>query len=252
MEPDCVVIIPARLASSRFPGKVLAPLAGRPLITHVIDRVRAARSSSRLIVATDDRRIAAVVEAHAAEAWLTDPSHPSGTDRIAEVARELECQLVVNVQGDEPMLPPSAIDRCVEALAEDPGAGLSTLAHAVDVDRAQDPNVVKVVRDRRGRALYFSRAPIPRLRPGEAGSLLRHIGIYGYRRDVLLRLADLEPTPLERHERLEQLRALEHGIAIQVGLVDWAVQGVDTPADLERVEALLAAATSPGETQGGR
>ncbi len=248
--PGVVVIIPARYASQRFPGKVLAPLAGRPLLAHVIERARASTNVDRLIVATDDQRIVEVARQAGAEARLTDPRHASGTDRVAEVASDLDCELVLNLQGDEPLVPPSAIDRCAEALRDDPEAGLSTLAHSLPRSEAADPNAVKVVLDGRGRALYFSRSVIPYQRDEEpaAALLLRHVGIYGYRRDQLLRLAATPPTPLEQSERLEQLRALELGIPIRGAIVDWQVHGVDTRADLARVEALLR--TAPVATAG--
>jgi 3-deoxy-manno-octulosonate cytidylyltransferase (CMP-KDO synthetase) len=236
-----VVVIPARFASKRFPGKVLAPLCGRPLIEHVIDRARSSRLTARLIVATDDARILDVARRAGAEARLTDPAHQSGTDRVAEVMRDVDGEIIVNLQGDEPLVPPTAIDSCAAALADDPAAGMATLAHPLPRRLADDPNAVKVTFDARGRALYFSRSVIPYQRDaGGAGSLLyRHIGIYGYRRPALLELAAAAPTPLEQAERLEQLRALEMGIPIRVEIVDWDTPGVDTPADLERVAALI-------------
>jgi 3-deoxy-manno-octulosonate cytidylyltransferase (CMP-KDO synthetase) len=242
-DPRVSVVIPARYASTRFPGKVLAPLAGRPLIVHVIERARAARLPSTVIVATDDARIAEVAARAGAEIKLTSPAHPSGTDRVAEAARDLEAEIVVNLQGDEPCVPPSAVDRCAEPLLEDNAVDMVTLAHIVDRAVACDPNAVKVVCDQRSNALYFSRHPIPFVRDREdAGappSYLRHIGIYAFRRRVLIKLAALAPTPLERAESLEQLRALEHGFTIRVRLVDWAALGVDTPDDLRRAEAYL-------------
>jgi 3-deoxy-manno-octulosonate cytidylyltransferase (CMP-KDO synthetase) len=236
-----VVVIPARYASKRFPGKILAPLAGRPLIAHVIDRARAARCCERLIVATDDQRIVDACLTAGAEAVLTDPDHASGTDRVAEVIGDIECSIIVNLQGDEPLVPPEAVDRCAEALIGDPEAGMATLAHPISRQAAADPNAVGVVCDRYGRALYFSRSVIPYQRDEASGAdlLLRHVGIYGYRRATLLELAAAPPTPLEQAERLEQLRALEMGVRIRVEIVEWEAHGVDTPEDLARVEALI-------------
>jgi 3-deoxy-manno-octulosonate cytidylyltransferase (CMP-KDO synthetase) len=240
-----VVVIPARYAATRFPGKLLAPLLGRPVIAHVIERAQRATLAARVVVATDDERIGEVARRAGAEVRMTAPDLPSGTDRVAQVAAEIDSEILVNLQGDEPCMPPAAIDRCVEPLIADKAVDMATLAHIVDVEAALDPNAVKVVIDRWSNALYFSRHPIPFIRDrmdDEASAPsphLRHIGIYGYRRDVLLMLARTPPTPLERAERLEQLRALEHGIRIRVAIVDWAAPGVDTPADLERAEAFL-------------
>jgi 3-deoxy-manno-octulosonate cytidylyltransferase (CMP-KDO synthetase) len=252
-DPRVAVVIPARYGSVRFPGKVLKPLLGRPLIAHVVERARAANLPAAVIVATDDERVAEAAAAAGAEVRLTSSGHPSGTDRVAEVARELEsAEIVVNLQGDEPLVPPSAIDQCAAPLLADKALDMATLAHRVDVEAARDANTVKVVCDRRSNALYFSRHPIPYIRDG-AGSpppSLRHVGIYAYRRDVLLRLARTPPTPLERAEGLEQLRALELGLTIRVQVVDWAAHGVDTPADLGRVEAMLRAGAGTVGTGG--
>lgn len=240
-DPRVAVVIPARYGSTRFPGKPLALLAGRPLIAHVVERARAALLPAQVLVATDDARIAAAAAAAGAEVRLTSPDHPSGTDRVAEVARSLAAEILVNLQGDEPLVPPAAVDRAAELLLADMAVDMATLAHIVDAEAARDPNAVKVVCDRRSNALYFSRHPIPYIRDGADSppAHLRHIGIYAYRRDVLLRLAETPPTPLERAESLEQLRALELGLTIRVQVVDWPAHGVDTPADLGRVEALL-------------
>jgi len=244
-DPRVALVIPARYAATRFPGKILAPLLGRPLIAHVIARARAASLPARVIVATDDERIAAAAAHAGAEVRMTSPDLPSGTDRVARVASALDAEILVNLQGDEPCVPPAAIDRCAAPLLADKTVDMATLAHIVDAEAALDPNAVKVVTDRRSNALYFSRHPIPyiRDRAGDQASTppahLRHIGIYAYRREVLLSLARMPPTPLELAERLEQLRALEHGIRIRVEVVNWAAQGVDTPEDLGRAEALL-------------
>lgn len=246
MDEFAVAIIPARYASTRLPGKPLAPLGGRPMICHVVERVRAAHAIDRVLVATDDARIAAAVAPTGAAVVMTRPEHPSGTDRLAEVAATLPHAVVVNVQGDLPLLDPAMVDRLVARMRADGAAAMATLAQPIrDPAEFASPHVVKVVRDASGRALYFSRAPIPHDRDGGAapGEPLgwRHIGLYAYRREVLLQLARLAPTPLERRERLEQLRALEHGIAIAVEAWESedAVIEVDVPADLERAEAAL-------------
>jgi 3-deoxy-manno-octulosonate cytidylyltransferase (CMP-KDO synthetase) len=213
------------------------------MIEHVYRRAAAARSVSSVIVATDDERIAGAVRRFGGDAVMTLPSHQSGTDRLAEVAATLSCDLVVNVQGDEPLLEPEMIDAAVAPFATDPSLMMSTLRRRID-DPAehQSPHVTKVVVDRDGFALYFSRAPIPYTRPGQpAATAWCHIGLYVYRRDCLLRLAALPQTVLERAEALEQLRALEHGIRIKAIETVHDTIGVDTPEDLERVRRLIAA-----------
>ncbi len=250
------VIIPARLGSTRFPGKVLAPLHGRPLIQHVWERACTSNIASEIIIATDSENVLEAVHAFGGRAVMTSPDHQSGTDRIAEVARTLDCDIIINVQGDEPLIRAEVIDLAAGLLVEDERASLGTVASIITLSaEIADPNVVKVVIDREGFALYFSRAPIPYHREGwptlgdvgavgDAGvvekgaGLLKHIGIYSYRREVLLRLAELEPTRLEQVEKLEQLRAMEHGMRIKVGITDFESHGVDTPEDLERVSKI--------------
>jgi 3-deoxy-manno-octulosonate cytidylyltransferase (CMP-KDO synthetase) len=217
------------------------------MIEHVYRRAVAARSVARVIVATDDRRIADVVEAFGGEARMTSPSHESGTDRLAEVAASLDCDLIVNVQGDEPLLASETIDEAVSAFADAlphkaPPLEMSTLRRRItDIAELQNPNVTKVVVDANGFAMYFSRAPIPFTRPGQPPvTAWAHIGLYVYRRATLLRLASLPPTAMERAEALEQLRALEHGIRIKAVKTAYQTIGVDTREDLERVRALLA------------
>jgi 3-deoxy-manno-octulosonate cytidylyltransferase (CMP-KDO synthetase) len=249
------VVIPARYASRRLPGKPLRLIAGRPMIEHV--HARAARAgAAAVIVATDDERIAVACRGFGAEVALTDPGHPSGTDRLAEVAAARGWPadaIVVNVQGDEPLLPPANVAQVASLLAREPGAALATLATPItSLAELLDPNLVKVVIDRAGRALYFSRAPIPWQRDaaaaGDAGAARiagawRHLGLYAYRVSALQRLAALAPTPLELAERLEQLRALEHGLAIAVAAALIAPgPGVDTEADLAEAERLIRAA----------
>ena len=216
------------------------------MIEHVYRRASEARSVSSVIVATDDERIVRAVTAFGGVARMTSPRHPSGTDRLAEVAASLSCDIVVNVQGDEPLIEPSTIDDAVAPLLADPRLEMSTLRtrlhERADID---NPNITKVVVDRDGFAMYFSRSPIPYVRAGSpAAPAWGHVGLYVYRRTCLLRLAALPPTDLERSETLEQLRALEHGIRIKAVEVSHASLGVDTPDDLERVRRLVPAALS--------
>ena len=211
------------------------------MIEHVYRRASDARSIASVIVATDDERIAAAVRAFGGTVRMTSPSHPSGTDRLAEIAESLTCDLIVNVQGDEPLIEPAMIDEAVAPFAADSQLAMSTLRRRID-DPAElhNPNVTKVVVDRDDFALYFSRAPIPHVRDGNAGApAWRHVGLYVYRRDCLLRLARLAPTELERSEALEQLRALEHGIRIKAIETRFDSIGVDTPEDLERVRQVF-------------
>jgi len=238
-------LIPARYASSRFPGKPLALIAGRPLIQRVVEQCRKAAALSEVIVATDDPRIADVARAFC-RVEMTRSDHPSGSDRIAEVAARCPCDAVVNIQGDEPLMNPAVIDAVAAALQHHE---MSTAATPIrTVTEYVSPNVVKVVTDAAGRALYFSRRTIPYLReladrPAAeqlaAFPFLKHLGIYGYRRETLLRLVRFAVSPLEAAEKLEQLRALDNGIAIAVVKVQYDSVGVDTPADVARVENLL-------------
>jgi 3-deoxy-manno-octulosonate cytidylyltransferase (CMP-KDO synthetase) len=241
-----VAVIPSRFASTRFPGKALADIDGRTMIEHVYRRAAASPVVSRAIVATDDLRIATTVTGFGGHVRLTRADHPTGTDRLAEVAATLDCDVVVNVQGDEPLLDSRAIGEAVAPFA-DPAISMTTLYRRIDNPAdLNNPNVVKVVLDRGGFALYFSRAPIPHARDPRGGwpPLYRHIGLYAYRRSALLVLASLEPTPLERAEALEQLRALEHGIRIKAVETAYDSIGVDTPEDLEAVRRLFAAPAS--------
>lgn len=227
-----LVVIPARLASTRLAEKALLEETGRPLVVHTLERARGARRVSRVVVATDDRRILEAVEAHGGEARMTSPDHPSGTDRVAEVARGAGETVVINLQGDEPEVDPDLIDAMVEAVETRPDADLVTAAvRFPDAEAAEDPDAVKVVVDSRGNALYFSRARIPYLRGAEAAPPRLHVGLYAFRREALLRFTEFEPTLLERTERLEQLRALENGMVVHV--VDWprGHAGIDTIED---------------------
>ncbi len=238
-------IVPARYASTRFPGKPLALIAGKPLIQRVVERCRLARSLHEVIVATDDERIRGVVSTFS-RVEMTSPDHPSGSDRIAEVAGRCECDAIINIQGDEPLIDPSVIDAVAEALDR---AEITTAATSIKQEEEYDnPTVVKVVVNAAGLALYFSRRTIPYLREAATRSVseqlaafpfLKHLGIYGYRRETLLRLVQRPVSPLEAAEKLEQLRALEHGIGIAVVRVQYDSVGVDVPADVRRVEQLL-------------
>jgi 3-deoxy-manno-octulosonate cytidylyltransferase (CMP-KDO synthetase) len=239
---EVIAIIPARWASTRFPGKPLVKLHGKPLVQHVWERAGRAKRVGRIIIATDDMRIAEAAFDFGAEVALTSPKHPTGTDRLAEVVQQLKsASIILNVQGDEPDIAPSTIDRLAEALQDDPKLGMVTAANPLtDPADVQDPNVVKVVTDLAGRALYFSRSIIPYDRDSRGGvKYLRHQGIYGYRRKVLLAFVKWKPTPLEQAEKLEQLRALEHGIAIGVIVVRRESVGVDVPGDVAKAERAL-------------
>jgi 3-deoxy-manno-octulosonate cytidylyltransferase (CMP-KDO synthetase) len=243
-----VAIIPARYESSRFPGKALADIGGKPMIEHVYRRTSAARSVGVVIVATDDERICDAVEKFGGRAQLTSASHLSGTDRLAEVAAGLTCDVVVNVQGDEPLIEPSSIDDAIAPFRSDRDLQMTTLRRRIDDRRELDnPNVTKVVVDREGYALYFSRAPIPFTRAGcPPAPAWRHIGLYAYRRECLMRLTSLAPTAMEQAEALEQLRALEHGIRIKTIETVHDSIGVDTPADLEKVRHVVRGAMALG------
>ena len=236
----CAVIIPARYASTRFPGKPLALLAGRPMIRHVYEKA-AASCADRVVVATDDRRIADAVAAFGGEAVMTSESHPSGTDRVAEALRKIggNYEVVVNVQGDEPLIPTSVIDELIAVMKAQPELPMATVAVPGSRETMTENNV-KVVFGADGNALYFSRSMIPFLRRGgvECGVWL-HWGIYAYRRDALERFVALPPGRLENAEKLEQLRALENGIAIRVLTSELQSIGVDTPEDLAAAEARL-------------
>ena len=239
---SAVGIIPARFASTRFPGKPLATIAGEPMLAHVYTRARRAKRLRELIVATDDERIASVCREIGAPVVLTSTDHPTGTDRLAEAATGLEDEIVVNVQGDEPLIEGFVIDAAVAALEESPDAAMSTVVHAAEPGARADPHRDKGVRDRRGFARYVSRAPLPGQLPGTpAAPAWQHVGLYAYRRPFLARFVALERGPLERAEGLEQLRALEHGHAIRAAVIEgWQSVPVDVPEDLAKVEARLA------------
>jgi 3-deoxy-manno-octulosonate cytidylyltransferase (CMP-KDO synthetase) len=233
-----VGIIPARYASTRLPGKPLLADTGRPLIAHVMDAAKRATRLTRIIVATDDPRIFEAVRSHGGEAIMTRADHPSGTDRIAEVAAAIpDAEIIVNLQGDEPEVAGSTLDLVAQLLIDDPTLPMATIATPIrDAAVYNDPSCVKVVRSLSGRALYFSRSPIPFIRDGgfQGSAAFLHLGLYAYRRDLLLSLAKLPPSPLEVLEKLEQLRVLEAGYPIAVGIVDETSVGIDTPEDYRR------------------
>ena len=237
-----VGVIPARYRSTRLEGKPLAEIHGKPMIWHVYERACRATSLISVVVATDDERILSAVRDLGGRAVMTRADHACGTDRVAEVAASMPGEMFVNIQGDEPLIDPRMIDECVEALQSNPGVALATVMKAVPESSYSDTGVVKVVCDLRGRALYFSRSliPFPRTRTAKF-RIFEHIGLYAYTREALLKLAQLPPTPLEEIEGLEQLRALENGLAIQV--VETQCEGelvsVDTAQDLERVRRIL-------------
>lgn len=234
------IVIPARYASSRLPGKPLLNATGKYLVQHVYENARRSRAQD-VIVATDDNRILNAVRSFGGQAAMTRADHASGTDRVAEVARTLDADVIVNLQGDEPQLDPAILDVLPELLANDRAASMATLAVPItSQEQWHDPNCVKLVRDQKGRALYFSRSPIPFVRDGapdftkQPPMFLQHLGLYAYRREFLLHLATLPPEPLEEFEKLEQLRVLALGHKIAVGVVRNAGRGVDTPEDYER------------------
>jgi 3-deoxy-manno-octulosonate cytidylyltransferase (CMP-KDO synthetase) len=263
-----VAIIPARYASTRLPGKPLSQINGKPMVQHVWERARASPAVDRVLVATDDERVAEVVRAFGGEAVMTSRAHATGTDRLAEAVAATDAEIVVNVQGDEPMLDASFIDAAVAPLRAEPDLPMSTVSLPLtDVEEMLSPAVVKVVSDARGHALYFSRSPIPFVRDAadvlnddQRGEWLRaaaaqavsrrlarkHVGLYAYRREALLCFASLPPSPLEQAEALEQLRALHHGMRILVVPMEGqSGVAVDTPQDLERVRAIMVGGTFP-------
>jgi len=238
-----LIVVPARWGSTRFPGKMLAPLAGKPLVQWAWEAARKSKLADHVVIATDDRRIREAVEAFGADAVMTRKSHPSGTDRMAEVAARRKAGLYVNVQGDEALLPPREIDALIRGMKAC-RAPVGTLAHAVESEEEYlRPDVVKVVTSQEGNALYFSRSPLPCFRDGlkaqDLKQVRRHVGIYAFRAAGLRRFVALKPSALEKAEKLEQLRALENGLAIRVFSTKYRAVGVDTPADLKAAERLL-------------
>ncbi|MFQ5356491.1 MAG: 3-deoxy-manno-octulosonate cytidylyltransferase [Mariprofundaceae bacterium] len=233
-----IVGIPARYASSRFPGKPLALLQGKPMLHHVIDRALES-DVGPVLVATDDESIFELAQTWGATAVLSQREHASGTERLAEAVEDMDCDIVVNVQGDEPLIDPEAIRAVLEPFKDDPCLPMATLAHPIRDDLyLHDPNVVKVVCNAASHAMYFSRSPVPYLRT-KTCTPLQHVGLYAYRRRFLLHYPALEPCAAEQAENLEQLRVLHHGYTIAVTIGNYEFHGVDTPEDLERAEALL-------------
>jgi 3-deoxy-manno-octulosonate cytidylyltransferase (CMP-KDO synthetase) len=239
--PSFAVVLPARYGSTRFPGKPLATIAGRPLIEWVHRRALSIEGASAVLVATDDERIAEAVNGFGGRLAMTSADHKTGTDRVAEVARALEEDVIVNLQGDEPVFDPAMVEAMVEGLGMNNEWDIATACHAIgDRSEFENANVVKVVVASDGRALYFSRAPIPNgALDSEEARAMRHVGVYAFRRQALSRFASLERTPLEKSERLEQLRALENGMCIGVIETERQTVGVDVPGDLKNVEKLL-------------
>lgn len=235
-----VAVIPARYASTRLAGKPLLDICGKPLIQRVWEIVSRARGLDEVVVATDDARIAHAVESFGGRVCMTSPECQSGSDRVREVAKSLDADLYVNVQGDEPLLEPAAIERLLDVFTEDAGVQVATLCSRISEEQARSPHQVKVIRDHAGNALYFSRAPLPFVRErGEPAEFWGHVGVYAYRADALRCFASLPPSPLEQAEKLEQLRFLQAGIAIRVPEVPPMGTGVDTQEDLERVRAFI-------------
>ena len=241
-------VIPARYASSRFPGKALVSIGGKTMLQHVWERASRARYLTKVVIATDDDRIARAARNFGAEVRMTLPSHASGTDRVAEVASADPASIIVNIQGDEPLIDPGAIDTAVLAIDQEDGVHMATLKRRLDEPGdIANPNIVKVVTDHHGNAIYFSRSPIPYDRGPQSGQstvYYKHIGLYVYRRDFLLSYSDLPVGPLEQAEKLEQLRALENGLRIRVAETDYESLGVDTPGDLERLREIFEASVA--------
>jgi 3-deoxy-manno-octulosonate cytidylyltransferase (CMP-KDO synthetase) len=239
------VVLPARYHSTRFPGKPLAVIAGRPLIEWVYRRASEIRGVTRVLVATDHEHIATAVRDFGGDVVMTSPDHPTGTDRVAAVARTLENETIVNLQGDEPLFPPGLVEEMIAALTvadNDGPVDIVTACHRINRrEEIDDPNIVKVVMDRSARALYFSRAPIPFAKSHQRVQTVhyRHIGVYVFRKESLIRFADALPTALERSENLEQLRALQNGMRIRVVETEYSTVGVDVPADIKSVEKAL-------------
>jgi 3-deoxy-manno-octulosonate cytidylyltransferase (CMP-KDO synthetase) len=233
-------MIPARMASTRLPNKPILKIAGKPMIQWVYEHASAAKLIDEVIVATPDREIFDCVQSFGGRAAMTSNEHRSGTDRLAEAARRLESDLIVNIQGDEPLLDPTAVDLLAQSMIESPDASMgSMMCPIIDGSETADPSVVKVVVDRDNYALYFSRSEIPYPRNPDGARAFKHIGIYAYRRHFLLAYAAMDPTPLETTESLEQLRALENGHRIKMVETDFSPTSVDTPEDLERVREIL-------------
>ena len=239
--PKILGVIPSRYASSRLPGKPLLEISGKTMVEHVYRRAMASGIFFRVVVATDDRRVYEAVEKFGGDVIMTSPDHPDGSSRVAEVARGIDTDYVINIQGDEPLLDPHILDELVAPFAAEPDVAVCTLAMPVEPERARSPNQVKVVAANNGDALYFSRSRLPFDRDGGEGEILGHIGLYAFRMRALERFVNLPQSPLEKREKLEQLRFLENGVPIRVVRVEgYEAHGVDTPEDLETIRELLA------------
>lgn len=239
VEQVVAIVIPARYASTRLPGKPLADIAGKPMVQHVYERACQVAGVQAVLVATDDERVAQAVSAFGGQCVMTSPEHPSGTDRLAEVMAQVPADIYVNLQGDEPLVRPVDIQRLVDGMRADASVAVGTLCHPIDAQEARNPNAVKVVLADNGDALYFSRSAIPFPREAQEASYLKHVGVYAYRREVLARYVSLPQPMMEQAEKLEQLRLLAAGLRIRAFMVEPTGPGVDTPECLERVRALL-------------
>lgn len=238
-EQRVAIIIPARYGSTRLPGKPLADIAGKPMVQHVYERALQVSNAHAVIIATDDERVAEAVRAFSGEYVMTSPDHPSGTDRLAEVMTQVDADIYINLQGDEPLVRPSDIEALAAGMLADSSVNVGTLCHPIDAHEAGNPNTVKVVLAANGNALYFSRSPIPYPRDSETASYLKHVGVYAYRREVLAEYASLPQPMLEHAEKLEQLRLMTAGYCIRAYVVEPTGPGVDTPECLEQVRALI-------------
>ncbi len=237
---NAIVVIPARLASSRFPEKILADKTGKYLVQHTYEQAKQARTIKRVIIAADNEKTIKAAESFGAQAIMTDPNLPSGTDRVSAAIKDIDCDIIVNLQADEPEMPPEFIDKLVELISNDSSAPMATLASKfTSREDIENPNNVKVIIDKFGNAIYFSRSVIPYPREGfgslpENFSYYHHFGIYAYRKEFLLKLTSLSPAPIEQIEKLEQLRVIWNGYKIKVGVMNYRVEGIDTPEEYEK------------------
>lgn len=245
LDPRVAIVIPARYGSTRLPGKPLADILGKPMIQHVYERALRVSGIVAVVVATDDDRVAQAVAAFGGHCVMTSPDHPSGTDRLAEVMQQVEADIYINLQGDEPLVRPADISRLAQGMIADASVQVGTLCHPIEAEEARNPNTVKVVLAANGDALYFSRSPIPYPREEQEARYLKHVGVYAYRREVLAAYADLPQPMMEQAEQLEQLRLLAAGLRIRAVQVEPTGPGVDTPECLERVCALMSGQTAP-------
>ncbi|MFJ4456523.1 3-deoxy-manno-octulosonate cytidylyltransferase [Pseudomonas sp. NPDC089392] len=242
-EERVAIVIPARYGSTRLPGKPLAEIAGKPMVQHVYERALQVSNAHVVIIATDDERIADAVRAFGGECIMTSPDHPSGTDRLAEVMTQIDADIFINLQGDEPLVRPGDIEQLARGMLADDNVSIGTLCHSIDAHEANNPNTVKVVLAENGNALYFSRSPIPYARDSEAATYLKHIGVYAYRRKILGEYSRLPQPMIEHAEKLEQLRLMASGYCIRAFKIEPTSPGVDTPECLEKVRALMAGLT---------